>query len=385
MLNAEATLMRDDAGTVLRDELLRLFRRPVDHALPDEVFGTLALNAFAWQYHRNEAYAAFCARRGRTPAEVDDWRAIPAVPTAAFRHVALVAGDAEDAEAVFRTSGTTRGAHRRGTHHVLDLALYHGSLVPNFAAHVLPDGAEMVMLSLIPPADEMFDSSLAHMVSIVMERLGAPESRSVATLSHGIDFQELDDLLASGIRTGTPLCLLGTSFSFVHWTDRIRQRGGRMRLPAGSRLMDTGGYKGKGREVPEDVLRETYQALLGVDATHCVNEYGMTELCSQFYDTTLRDSVLQGHAEGRRKAPPPWVRVRVVDPETLGPLPKGKTGLLQHFDLANLGSVCAVQTEDLGVELDDGFRVLGRPAGAQPRGCSIAMDDLLGALPKIRR
>jgi hypothetical protein len=149
--------------------------------------------------------------------------------------------------------------------------------------------------------------------------------------------------------------------------------------------MDTGGYKGKGRDVPEDVLRETYQALLGLDPASCVNEYGMTELCSQFYDTTLRDRVLRGRESERRKAPPPWVRVRVVDPETLAPLPRGRTGLLQHFDLANLGSVCAIQTEDLGVEHDDGFVVRGRPAGAQPRGCSIAMDDLLGALPNTRR
>jgi hypothetical protein len=385
MLNAEARLMRDDAGTTLRDDLLRLFRRPVDHALPDEIFGTLALRAFTWQFQRNEPYAAWCRRRGRTPAEVDDWRAIPAVPTAAFRHIELVSGDPAEAQAAFRTSGTTRGVQKRGVHHVLDLSLYHGSLVPNFAAYVLPDRAEMTLLSLLPPAEEMVDSSLAHMVAIVMDRLGGPGSRSLATMSHGIDFQQLEETLANCIGEGSPVCLLGTSFSFVHWMDRLRQRGGRMRLPAGSRLMDTGGYKGKGRDVPEDVLRETYQALLGLDPASCVNEYGMTELCSQFYDTTLRDRVLRGRESERRKAPPPWVRVRVVDPETLAPLPRGRTGLLQHFDLANLGSVCAIQTEDLGVEHDDGFVVRGRPAGAQPRGCSIAMDDLLGALPNTRR
>jgi hypothetical protein len=74
------------------------------------------------------------------------------------------------------------------------------------------------------------------------------------------------------------------------------------------------------------------------------------------------------------------VRTRVVDPVTLDPLPAGREGLLQHFDLANIGSVIAVQTEDVGVMQDDGFVVIGRAAGATPRGCSIAMDELLSAV-----
>src|SRR5439155_12772644 len=87
----------------------------------------------------------------------------------------------------------------------------------------------------------------------------------------------------------------------------------------------------------------------------------------------------------RRKVPPPWTRVRVMDPETLAPVPEGTAGLLCHFDLANLYSVAAVQTDDLGVWIEDGFEVLGRAAGAEPRGCSLAVEEFLEAQPGRRK
>jgi len=102
----------------------------------------------------------------------------------------------------------------------------------------------------------------------------------------------------------------------------------------------------------------------------CINEYGMTELCSQYYDFRFEEDLAV-------KAGPPWLRARVLDPDTLAPLPRGEVGILQHFDLANLDSVSAVLTEDLGRETDHGFVLLGRVPNATPRGCSIAMDLLL--------
>lgn len=351
---------------------------PLDQPLLDAEFNRIALRVFAHQYQRNAPYAAFCERRGRTPAQVTHWTQVPPVPTAAFREVSLVAGNAADAEAVFRTSGTTRGAEKRGVHYVLDVSVYHFSLIPNFAGALLPDGAELPMLSLIPPAAEMPDSSLSHMVAVVSERLGAQGSSCCASASHGIDDERLADALRDAERKRQPVCILGTSFAFVHWLDRLEQRGETFALPRGSRLMDTGGYKGRSREVDEEEMRAKYGTLLGIPASHCVNEYGMTELCSQFYDSSLRDFV-RGRTAPRRKIVPPWVRTRVVDPETLEPLPDGDVGILQHFDLANMNSVLAIQTEDLGVVVPGGFRLLGRSPGATPRGCSIAMDILLEA------
>ncbi len=356
----------------LKERIVTLLAR-VDAPPDDAAFGPLALQAFAWQFDNNALYAAYCARRGRTPETVTDWTGIPAVPTAAFKEVDLVAGERTTHSATFRTSGTTQGTGRRGVHHVPDLSLYHASLLPNFAALVLPDDARLPMLSLVPPPEGMPDSSLAHMIGVIVRTLGAPGSGFFASVEHGLDTTALDDAIATCVGARQPVCLLGTSLSFVHWLDS----GIRTRLPAGSRLMDTGGFKGAARVVDETELRAWYTARLGVPATHIVNEYGMTEMCSQFYDTGLRSHVRGEPAGPTHKHVPPGVRTRVVDPETLQPLERGRVGILQHLDLANLGSVLAVQTEDLGVHVGHGFRLQGRLPGATPRGCSIAMDDLL--------
>lgn len=356
-----------------------VFEMPFDATLDDAAFDALARRVFAFQFARNAPYAAWCRRRGRTPDTVRHWTDVPAVPTAAFKEVALVAGDAAAAEAVFRTSGTTAGAARRGTHHVLDLSLYHRSLRAGFRAMLLPDGVKPLMLSLVPPARDWPESSLAHMIGTLTAREGAPGSGAFASVADGLDAAGLAAALDVAVARGVPTCLLGTSFSYVHWLDALAAADRRFRLPAGSRLMDTGGFKGRSREVGEDELRSRYEVRLGIAPEYAINEYGMTEMASQFYDTTLRETVMGGRVGPRRKRGPPWVRTRIVDPDSLEPVPAGRPGLLQHFDLANAGSVMAIQTEDLGVAVEDGFRVLGRAAGAVPRGCSIAVDELLSA------
>jgi hypothetical protein len=347
---------------------------------PDDAqFEELALRVFRFQFAHVPPYRAYCERRARTPADVERWEDIPAVPTAAFREVAFMAGEAADAEAVFRTSGTTRGAERRGAHHILDLSIYHAALLRSFADCVLPDGARPLMISLIPAASELPESSLSHMVTQVTEQFGARDSATFADARAGIDYDAVGAALRCAERAARPVCLLGTSFAFVHWLDHLAERRTRFRLPAGSRLMDTGGFKGRSRTIREPELRALYRDRFGIDDLHVVNEYGMTEMCSQFYDAGLRDHVLAVSAP-RRKLVPPWVRTRVVQPETLEPVPAGAPGILRHHDLANVFSVAAIQTEDMGSALADGFTLFGRAPGASPRGCSIAMDLLLQSI-----
>ncbi len=368
----------------LRQELLELFRAGAGASLTDVRFGRLALQVFAHQFSLNGAYARYCTRRGITPGTLDDWRRIPAVPTAAYRELPLVAGDPAAAQAVFRTSGTTGGTERRGAHYVLDLRLYHASLLAAFRALVLPDGARLPLLSLIPPPAQVPDSSLSHMAGVLLDRLDGTGSGWFAG-TDGLDEVGLARRLRQAESDGVAVGLLGTSFAFVHWLDALEARGERFALPPGSRLMDTGGYKGRSREVEPAAMRSAYERLLGIGSAFQVNEYGMTELLSQYYDAALRDAVeVISGAHPRRKLGPPWLRTLVVDPETLEPLPPGETGLLRHVDLANLDSVLAVQTEDLGREVDDGFLLLGRATGAAPRGCSVAADLLLSAARDAR-
>lgn len=365
--------MNRSASDDLRARLLDRIGRGTGAALPDAEFDALARAVFAHQFAHNTPYRLFCERRGASPDTVAHWTEVPAVPTDAFKAAPLVCGDPAAARTVFRTSGTTAGPERRGEHYLPDLALYDAALRQGFAAHLLPDGARLRFLSLIRRPEEAPDSSLSHMVGEVVRDFGA-EGSGWFVGEAGIDHAGLGAALREAERRGEPVCLLGTSFAFVHWLDALAESGERFALPAGSRVMDTGGFKGRSREVTREELYGLLGDALGIGTEWCVNEYGMTEMSSQFYDAVA------GRPGPRLHVGPPWVRTQAVDPETLDPLPDGETGVLRHWDLANLHSVMAIQTADLGFVTPEGFRVLGRARGAEARGCSLAMDQLLGAL-----
>jgi len=360
----------------LRGRLLAVIARGARAPMDDAELDALAREVFAHQYACNAPYRAFCDRRGVTPETVGGWMDVPAVPTDAFKAAALVCGDPAGATA-FRTSGTTQGRERRGTHYLPDLSLYDAALRAGFAAHLLTDGARPLVLSLVPSPADLADSSLSYMAGEVMRDFGAPGSGWFVSADGGIAHRELSDALRAAEADGTPVCIPGTAFAFVHWLDALRAAGERFRLSEGSRVMDTGGFKGRSREVTREELYAAIEDRLGIAPAWCVNEYGMTEMSSQFYDGVAGSAAAPAE---RLHAGPAWVRTVAADPETLRPLPHGEVGVLRHCDLANLHSVMAIQTADLGFTTPEGFRVLGRARGAEARGCSIAMDELLSAL-----
>lgn len=359
----------------LAAELKALFGQAGSGSLEDETFSRMALRVFAFQFHHCRPYRAFCRSRGLSPDSVRDWTEVPPVPTAAFKHLTLLSGDRSQVGVRFRTSGTTAGAARRGVHHVRDVGLYAASLLPSFGRHLLPEGHRIPILSLVPDAGSRPDSSLSHMLSIVTEECGAPGSRAYVDTGGGLDLDGFTAACRSAETAGAPVLVAGTAFSFVHLLDALEAHGTRFHLPSRSRILETGGFKGRSRELSRDELYGSLHRALGIPPAWIVNEYGMTELLSQFYDGVAGSA---GSGE-RIHIPPPWMRSRALDPVTLEDLGEGQAGLLCHYDLANLGSVSAVLTEDMGLLEGAGIRLLGRAAGAEPRGCSIAMDDLLAA------
>ncbi len=354
----------------LEAELLAWMREETWHA-DDARFEELALEVFAFQLEHCEPYRRFCARRGATPERVTDWREIPPVPTGAFKEVALRCFPAERTVRTFRTSGTTGSA--RGELHLDSLSLYEASLLPTLRRHLLPDLApdgEARILALAPPPEEAPDSSLTHMFATAIAAFGAPGSGFF--LSGGaLREKELRAALAEA--APAPLLLAGAAFAFVHLLDALEREGVALSLPASTRIMETGGFKGRTRSLSREALHGALADRLGVPTRRIVNQYGMTELGSQFYD-----SVLAEPEAPRRKLGPPWARARIVDPETGREAVAGEAGTIVVLDLANLASVAAIRTADLGRLEGSGFEVLGREPGAEERGCSIAVDELLG-------
>ena len=361
------------ASVDLDRDLRAWFAQGLAAPLDDAAFSALALRAFAAQYDALEPYRAYCQRRGALPTRLRHWSEIPAVPVQAFRDVRLFSEDDGTAPAaVFRTSGTTTSGARPGEHYMsaAGLARYEASLLPVFRGYVLPelgDGerSSLVPLVLGPPPAEAPHSSLWHMVETCGRALFARAPRYFMPAS-GLDWAGFQDELETGIAA----CVIATDLALDAWLTGAESHGFAALLPAGSRLLHTGGPKGRRRSIPTDALYERIGRVLGIPAAHCVNEYGMTELSSQFYDGVLRDRA--DEAAPRLKHGPPWVRTCVVDAQTLDPVPPGTPGILRVLDLANLGSVIALLTEDRAVADPDGrFRLLGRAEGSEPRGCSL--------------
>jgi hypothetical protein len=330
----------------------------VDPAHRDELIEDLA----TWQASQIPEYARL-QRQGSWPA---------ALPTDVFRFRRIAAHPDEDDVRVFLSSGTT--SSERSVHAYRDLSLY--DLAARAAARrmLFPDVGEIGLVILAPHEDEAPDSSLEYMLTRFAEWFGT--ECTWAWRDGELDVDLLTDVLRRAEASGKPIALLGTSFAFVHAEDGLGPR--RFQLGPGSRVMQTGGYKGRSREVDSKVLLEAIGDRYGIAAPFIINEFGATELSSQFYETTLRETI-HGPPGTRRLWVPPWVRATPVDPDTLRPVERDTVGILRIDDTANLDSVCCIQTADLAKRVEDGIVVLGRAPGATPRGCSLAADQAMGA------
>jgi Acyl-protein synthetase, LuxE len=259
--------------------------------------------------------------------------------------------------------------------------------LPWFLANVWPDlrfaSCELRLICLAPPPEQARHSSLVHMFETVRRRLVTAESVFVGQVGPDgtwtLDFDAALAGLNSSLATRHPLLILGTAFSFVHLLDFFGERDLRFRLPPGSRVMETGGYKNRSRAMPKEELHMLITERLGISRENIVCEYGMSELSSQAYDSVTSDEWrVTGKAVSCHPSPvtrhfrfPPWARAQIVSPETGQEAADGETGLIRVYDLANVFSVMAVQTEDLAVRRGDGFELIGRAQTAEARGCSL--------------
>lgn len=334
----------------------------------DAAFDALALRLFAEQHANNAAYRRFCQLRGTTPRTARSWKDIPAVPITAFKEVTLSCVPADSAERVFMTSGTTR-ADVKGRHYHPTIRVWDASFLPNFARRFMQGLPRIRMGILFPGEEELPNSSLAHYLAMARRHFGTPDSAYYLDLQ-GMDVDGLRALLRQAQQSGEPCAILGASYSFVHLLDALG--GETFRLPPGSRLLDTGGYKSQSRELPLEDFYAALSATFGVPRALCINMYGMTELSTQLYDdgNAVVPSVKSG---------PHWIRSRLVDPLTGREVPRGERGILVHCDLANFNSCTSILTEDVGIAVDGGFLLLGRAEGAQAKGCSLAVQEFLQA------
>lgn len=342
----------------------------------DDRFEPLALDIARFQARWSPGFARLVEGRGVTLDSVD---AIPAVPADAFR-IARVAVHPPELDVVrFATSGTTGSA--RGIHAMRTTETYR-ALSLRFGRQCLAstwDGPAVVV-ALAPPPRQAPDSSLGFMLRAFMEELdgralsvdpsGAafdPESPARWLLSpSGIDVAGLRRAALVASDRKEPLLVLATSFALVLLLDALG--GKKLPAPRDTVVMQTGGFKGKTREIAPEKLKARTARAFRIPASRVIGEYGMTELSSQLYE---------GPETGRYVAPP-WLSVSGVDPVSLRRVADGEVGLARFVDLGNVDSAVAIITQDLVRRHTDGsIELVGRRRGAPLRGCSLATEALV--------
>lgn len=330
--------------------------------LGDDVFNSLALRVFSYQFDNNVPYQNYSKALGFTPENLANWHEIPAIPTDVFKFedYPLVTFPLEQVQKTFLTSGTT--TEIKGQHHFPSLALYESSITSTWQQLKLPRPQRAIFLT--PKPESAPQSSLAHMMGVLSDTYS---ETSIWVIGES---GQLDaEAIVAAATDNKPIALFGTALAFLHLFEQLEHP---ITLPQGSWAMETGGYKGEDRHLKKVDLYQMFEKNLGIAPDSIINEYSMTELSSQFYTRGL----------GNSHSGPSWARIRVINPLTETDALAGEPGHLVIYDLANLHSVMAIRTQDIAIRSEadlalgnNSFTLLGRDSSALPRGCSRAADQ----------
>ncbi|MBJ7880094.1 LuxE/PaaK family acyltransferase [Gelidibacter salicanalis] len=308
-------------------------------------FESVCLEVFRYQFENNSVYRSFCDLLYIHPSDVTKIENIPFLPIQFFKSHDVLSS-AQPVEKVFTSSGTTGAITSK--HQVTDIAVYKESFRRAFS-HFYGAIEDYVVLALLPSYLERDGSSLIYMVDDLIK-----QSRQLASGFYLDNLSELKDILISLDAQGKKVLLIGVSFALLDLVELYQFQ------LKNTIIMETGGMKGRRKELIREELHDILQKGFGVTAIH--SEYGMTELLSQAY------SKGQGIFEC-----PKWMQVLTRDPEdALTILPKNKTGGINVIDLANINSCAFIATQDLGKLLPGNrFEIIGRFDNSDIRGCNL--------------
>lgn len=307
-------------------------------------FERIAINVFRYQYQNVGVYRNFCNLMHCDSKDVNKIEEIPFLPIQFFKTHSIIASGFSP-EIIFTSSGTT--GMQTSKHQVAKLELYEESFSRSFS-HFYGDPSKYVILALLPSYLEREGSSLIYMVKDLIEESHNPLS--------GFYLNEMDALVEKLNfleKTCQKSLLIGVSYALL---DLIEKENLNLRYTV---IMETGGMKGRRKEMIKEELHEVLKKGFGVENIH--SEYGMTELLSQAY--SLGDGIFKC---------PPWMKILTRDPEDALTYVSGKTGGLNVVDLANLHSCAFIATQDLGKVHNDGsFEIMGRFDASDIRGCNL--------------
>jgi phenylacetate-coenzyme A ligase PaaK-like adenylate-forming protein len=307
-------------------------------------FDELALQLFSYQNLYNEVFRKYISGVA-LKTEINNINDIPFLPVSFFKTHELKTGNFES-HIIFTSSGTSGSVHSK--HEVNDVSIYASSFNKAFQLFY-GDANEYCILALLPSYLEREGSSLVYMFESLIN-----ESKHPFSDFYLHDLQKLKKTLLTLKEQKQKTILAGVTFALLDFSENFQ-----IDFPE-LIVMETGGMKGRRKEMIREELHELLKKTFGVLTIH--SEYGMTELLSQAYSK----------GEGKFVCPP-WMKIIITDiNDPFHILPDGKTGIINVIDLANIYSCAFIKTEDIGLKFSDGtFEVLGRVDNSDLRGCSL--------------
>jgi len=339
----------------LTAEVLRFIEAGVDAEVPD--FNGICLRMFAFHYQVNAIFREFCDAKKVRPGDVDRWQDVPMVYNDVFKTHLVASFPLEQAVMGCLTGGTTSLTQRGRIFRDEDgKRLVFGANRTMTGAYLFPDfeeGRRCRILVLAPSPELAPSMGMAIGMDQTRRAFGTPDSQFLLGRT-GIDIGGLLKALREAEASGVPVALIGATSAYVYFFQACRRKKFTFRLPPGSRICDGGGYRGRFGPVSRADYYAMVAEILGIPESHCVNVLGEAETATNLFDDALRRHV-QGLPPRQRTRPVPrWSRVLAMHVDTLTPLPDGEVGLLAHWDLANVPTVLAVITDNLGYTTDGG-------------------------------
>ncbi len=320
-------------------------------------FEAYALRLFALHHKSNALFREFCDAKQVRVADVRRWQDVPMVYNDVFKTHLVASFPLEQAVMGLLTGGTTSLTQRGRIFRDEDgKKLVFAANRKMTEAYLFPDfeaGRRCRILILAPSPELAPSMGMAIGMDQTRRAFGTPDSTFLLGKT-GVDVAALLEALREAEASGGPVALIGATAAYVYFFQACRRKRWSFKLPPGSRICDGGGYRGRFGVVTRDDYYAMVEEILGIPGTHCVNVLGEAETATNLFDDALRRHVKGLPPRKRTRPVPPWSRVLAMNVDTLAPLPDGEVGLLAHWDLANVPTVLAVITDNLGYTTDGG-------------------------------